>query len=176
LTDKRKEFQFAIEPLEEKHNRAAFSCGVDALDLYLQKQAGQDAKKRAAVPFVATPDGQTIAGYYTLSQFSIGLDAIPEEVAKRLPKYPMVSATLLGRLAVSTEFRGQGLGETLLMDALYRSLNSSSQVASAGVIVDAKDDSAASFYRKYGFLELPKIEKRLFLPMGTIEQLFREDK
>jgi ribosomal protein S18 acetylase RimI-like enzyme len=176
LADKRKESQFAIEPLGEKHSRAAFSCGVDALDSYLQKQAGQDAKKRAAVPFVATRDGQTIAGYYTLSQYAIGLDAVPEEIAKRLPKYPMVSATLLGRLAVSTEFRGQGLGETLLMDALYRSLNSSKQVASAGVIVDAKDDSATSFYRKYGFLELPKIEKRLFLPMGTIEQLFREDK
>jgi GNAT superfamily N-acetyltransferase len=124
------------------------------------------------VPLVATPDGQTIAGYYTLSQFAIGLDAIPEEVAQRLPKYPMVSATLPGRLAVSTEFRGQSLRETLLMDALCRSLRSSRQVASAGVIVDAKDDSAAGFYRRYGFLELPKIEKRLFLPMGTIEQLF----
>jgi len=59
------------------------------------------------------------------------------------------------------------------MNALYRSLNSSRQVASAGVIVDAKDNSAASFYRKYGFIELPRIEKRLFLPIGTIEQLFR---
>jgi ribosomal protein S18 acetylase RimI-like enzyme len=174
LADKRKESRFAIELLGEKHNRAAFSCGVEALDSYLHKQAGQDAKKRAAVPFVAIADGQTVAGYYTLSQYAIGLDAIPEEVAKRLPRYPMVSATLLGRLAVSTEFRGQRLGETLLMDALYRSLNSSRQVASAGVIVDAKDDSAAGFYRKYGFLELPKIEKRLFLPMGTIEQLFNK--
>jgi len=176
LADKRREPQFVIEPLGEKHNRAAFSCGVEALDSYLHKQAGQDARKRAAVPFVATADGQTIAGYYTLSQFAIGLDAIPEGVAKKLPKYPMVSATLLGRLAVSTEFRGQRVGETLLMDALHRSLDSSKQVASAGIIVDAKDESAATFYRKYGFIELPKIEKRLFLPMGTVEQLFRKDK
>jgi len=147
---------------------------VEALDSYLHKQAGQDARKRAAVPFVATTDGQTIAGYYTLSQFAIGLDAIPEQVAKRLPKYPMVSATLLGRLAVSTEFRGRGLGEILLMDALHRSLDSSKQIASAGVIVDARDESAAGFYRRYGFVELPKIEKRLFLPMGTVERLFRK--
>lgn len=165
-----------IEPLGGKHHRAAFSCGVEALDTFLHKQAGQDARKRAAVAFVATDDGQTIAGYYTLSQYAIGLDAIPEDVAKRLPKYPMVSATLLGRLAVSSEFRGQGLGQTLLMDALYRSLNSSKQVASAGVIVDAKDDSALGFYRKYGFIELPKIEKRLFLPMGTVERMFRKER
>ena len=87
----------------------------------------------------------------------------------------MVSATLLGRLAVSTAFRGQGVGEFLLMDALYRCLASSKQIASAGVIVDAKDEPAARFYKKYGFGELPKIENRLFLPMGTIEQLFQEN-
>lgn len=142
------------------------------LDIYLRTQAGQDLRKRAAVPFVITEDGKTIAGYYTLSQFAVELSAVPQQVAKKLPKYPMVSVTLLGRLAVSTAFRGQRFGEMLLMDALHRSLESNRYVASAGVIVDAKDDSAISFYKKYGFLELPKVEHRLFLPMGTIEQLF----
>lgn len=84
------------------------------------------------------------------------------------------SAVVLGRLAVSTEFRGRGLGEILLIDALHRSLDSNKQIASAGVIVDAKDEPAAGFCRRYGFVELPKIEKRLFLPMGTVEQLFRK--
>lgn len=175
MPEERKEPRFTIEPLGDKHNRAAFSCGAEALDSYLHKQAGQDARKRAAVPFVATPDGQTIAGYYTLSQYAIALDAIPEDLAKRLPKYPMVSATLLGRLAVGVGFRGQGLGETLLMDALHRCLASSKQIASAAVIVDAKDESAVRFYKKYGFIALPKIENRLFLPMGTVDQLFRKD-
>jgi predicted GNAT family N-acyltransferase len=161
-----------IEPLGQKHDRAAFSCGVEPLDAYLQKQASQDAKKRAAVSFVLTPDGKTIAGYYTLSQYAIELVDVPQEVAKKLPKYPLVSATLLGRLAVSLDFRGKGLGETLLMDALHRSLQLSRQVASSGVLVDAKDDAAHAFYKKYGFIELPKIDKRLFLPMATIENLF----
>lgn len=165
--------RFVIEPLGPKHDRAAFSCGVDILDAYLHKQAGQDLKKRVAVPFVITPDGTTIAGYYTLSQYSVQLDDIPAELAKKLPKYPMVPATLLGRLAVSVAFRGQGHGATLLMDALYRTLQHSREVASAGVIVDAKDPAALAFYKKYGFLELPRIERRLFLPMGTVEQLFR---
>jgi hypothetical protein len=82
-----------------------FSCGVEALDKHLQKQASQDAKKHAAAPFVLTPDGKTIAGYYTLSQYAIDLGDVPEEVAKKLPKYPTVSATLLGRLAVGNNFR-----------------------------------------------------------------------
>lgn len=176
MDEKRKGARFAVEPLGERHKRANFSCGVEALDSYLQKQAAQDARKRAAVPFVATADGETIAGYYTLSQYAIGLDAIPDDVARRLPKYPMVPATLLGRLAVSSEYRGQGLGEILLMDALYRSLDSSKQIGSSGVIVDAKDESAARFYKKYGFIELPKVERRLFLPMGTVEQMFRKRK
>jgi ribosomal protein S18 acetylase RimI-like enzyme len=173
LVPQPKQPQFAIEPLGDQHDRAAFSCGVEALDSYLHKQAGQDARRRAAVPFVGTADGKTIAGYYTLSQYAIHLDAVPALVARKLPQYPMVSTTLLGRLAVSTEFRGRRVGETLLMDALHRSLELSKQVASTGVIVDAKDDSAVSFYTKYGFLDLPKVPRRLFLPMGTIEQLFR---
>jgi predicted GNAT family N-acyltransferase len=174
LTNERDETKFAFEPLGQQHDRAAFSCGVEPLDAYLQKQASQDAKKRAAAPFILTPDGKTIAGYYTLSQYAIELGDLPDELAKKLPKYPLVSATLLGRLAVSVDFRGQGFGETLLMDALYRSLKLSEQIASTGVVVDAKDDTARAFYRKYGFIELPKIDKRLFLPMATIDQLFHK--
>lgn len=164
-----------IEPLGPRHDRAAFSCGNQQLDSYLQRQAGQELKKRAAVPFVITPDQKTIAGFYTLSQYAVDLGELPQEVSKKMPRYPMVSATLLGRLAVSERFRGQRLGERLLMDALHRALLSSKQIASAAVIVDAKDDQAVAFYRKYGFIDLPKIEKRLFLPMGTIAQLFSED-
>jgi len=176
LINDRDEPRFAFEPLGQKHDRAAFSCGVEPLNAYLHKQASQDARKRAAAPFVVTPDGKTIAGYYTLSQYAIELEDVPDEVAKKLPKYPLVSATLLGRLAVSVDFRGQGLGEALLMDVLYRSLKLSEQVASTGVVVDAKDEPARAFYRKYGFIELPKREKQLFLPMGTVEKLFQTER
>ena len=161
-----------FEPLGPAHDRTAFSCGVEALDNYLRKQAAQDVKKRVALAFVLTPDGRTIAGFYTLSQYSVELDAIPDALAAKLPKYPFVPATLIGRLAVSNEFQGQGLGELLLMGALNRCLSGSRQVASAVVIVDAKDERATAFYKRYGFIELPKIRKRLFLPMATIEGLF----
>jgi len=165
--------EFQIQPLGTHHNRVDFSCGVEPLDNYLKRQAGQDVKRRVAAAFVLSPDGRTVAGYYTLSQFSVDLGAIPQHIAKRLPRYPMVPATLIGRLAVSIAFRGQGLGEMLLMDALHRSLVLSEQVASAAVIVNAKNDQARRFYLKYGFLELPGISGRLFLPMKTVGQLFQ---
>jgi predicted GNAT family N-acyltransferase len=161
-----------FEPLGRAHHRAAFSCGVEALDNYLHKQAAHDVKKRVALALVLTPDGKTVAGFYTLSQYSVELGAIPDKLAAKLPKYPFAPATLIGRLAVSNEFRGQGIGELLLMDALNRCLRGGKQVASAAVIVDAKDDRTASFYQKYGFIELPKTPKRLFLPMATIEKMF----
>ena len=165
--------EFHIEPLGPHHDRAGFLCGVEALDNYLKKQARQDVKKRVAAVFVLTPDGKTVGGYYSLSQFSVDLGMLPQDIAKRLPRYPVMPATLIGRLAVNTAFRGQGLGELLLLDALHRSLTLSQQIASAAVIVDAKDERAMSFYRKYGFLELPSIASRLFLPMATVEQLFQ---
>ena len=164
--------KFTIEPLENYHRRAAFSSGVEQLDRYLHTQALQDLKKHAAVPFVLTEDGTAIAGYYTLSQFAVELDAVPDDVARRLPKYPMVPATLLGRLAVSQHYRGQGLGELLLMDALRRSLQMSKQIASAAVVVDAIDEAAVTFYKKYSFVALPGITRRLFLPIGTIQRIF----
>lgn len=172
MAENEEPLKFFIEPLGGKHDRAAFSCGVAALDNYLHHQAGQDLKKRVAVAFVLTNDGKTIAGYYTLSQFAVRLDDVPADIAKKLPKYPMVSTTLLGRLAISNAYQGQRLGELVLMDALKRSLDLSKQIASAAVVVDAKDDKAVPFYKKYGFLALPNIERRLFLSMGTIEKLF----
>lgn len=164
-----------FEPLG-KHDRAAFHCGSEALDNYIKKQASQDVEKKAAVVYVATHDGKTILGYYTLSQYSVHLTDIPAEIAKKkFAKYPALSATLLGRLARHESLKGEGLGELLLMDALRQALRLSRQAASAAVVVDAKDEKAVAFYKKYGFIDLPKLERRLFIPMATVEALFSGD-
>jgi predicted GNAT family N-acyltransferase len=115
-----------------------------------------------------------IAGYFTLSSASIPASHLPAETARKLklPRYPYLPATLLGRLAVDLSFRGLRLGELLLMDALRRALATSSEVASQFVIVDAKDGSTSEFYLRYGFLAFPETSRRLFLPMSTIEALF----
>lgn len=83
-----------------------------------------------------------------------------------------IPATLLGRLARSVEFRGQGIGEVLLVDALKRALQNSAQVASWAVVVDAKDDEAVNFYKRYGFIPFPNKPNRQFLPMNSIRKTF----
>jgi predicted GNAT family N-acyltransferase len=167
--------KFAIEPFDKKkYNRAAFSCEHEALNTYIQRQASQDIKKHVAAVFVLTPDGKTIAGYYTLSQYALDSGGVPERTMRSLglPKYKELPATLLGRLARSLSLRGQRVGELLLMSALKQALDHSQRIASMAVVVDAKDDPAKAFYRKYGFLELPDHPNRLFLPMKTVEQMF----
>ena len=163
---------YRIERLGSPHARAAFSCGVPALDRYLQEQARQDVSKGVAAAFVITPDGVKIAGYYTLSAMELKLSELPDEFVKKLPRYPSVPATLLGRLAVSTEFRGQGLGESLLIDAMRRVVRTTSDVASAAMVVDAIDDSARQFYLRYDFVPLPDQQNRLVFRVKKIAKQF----
>jgi GNAT superfamily N-acetyltransferase len=154
--------------------RAAFSCGAEPLDRYLKQQASQDAKKRAAVPYVLVSEDDRIAGYYTLSADNIRADDLPPDLVKqlKLPRYPVMGATLVGRLARDLSFRGQGIGELLLADALKVSLVMSRKIASLAVIVDAKDENAHLFYTDFGFIAFPDTVKRLFMPMQTIGKLF----
>jgi GNAT superfamily N-acetyltransferase len=161
-----------VEPLGRQHDRTAFHCGAEALDRYLKQQARQDADKRVAAPFVAVrlPD-TVVLGYYTLSASVLTLIDLPDELARKLPRYPQLPVTLLGRLAVDQSTKRQGLGEHLLLDALHRSLAHADQIAAMAVVVDAKDESAAAFYRHYGFIPLQTQPSRLFVPMRSIAQL-----
>lgn len=161
--------EFQVEPLGAHHDRLAFDCGIAALNLYLQRQASQDLRRRVAQPFVAVePASPTaILGYYSLSATSIDRADLPPEAAKRLPHYP-VPAAILGRLAVDRGAQGRGLGEFLLFDALHRVLRASASLAVHALIVDAKDEAATRFYARYGFRALPLAPLRLFLPLDTI--------
>ena len=165
-----------IELFGDRHKklRAAFSCGSPELDRYLKQQARQDIDRRACAVYVLLSSDQKIAGFYTLTQDNIAADDIPQETIRQLnlPRYERIGATLLGRLARDLTFKGQGVGELLLVDALKRSLQMSRHIASAAVIVDAKDSNAHRFYRSFGFIPFPESKNRLFLPMATIQQLY----
>jgi len=162
-----------IEPLGKTHDRAAFSCGVPALDQYLQRQAGQDARRYAAAPFVLCEgDSTAVLGFYTLSAISVDVGELPDETARKLPRYPEIPATLIGRLAVDQRRRGERLGEFLLMDALHRSLRHAGDIAAAAVVVDAIDDRARSFYEAYDFRIFPDRPNRMFLPMTAVKKIF----
>ncbi len=167
--------KFVFEPFDKKkHDRTAFSCEQEALTTYIKQQAGQDIRKSVAAVFVLTPDGKTIAGYYSLSQYAVDAASVPEQTMRELglPKYKELPATLLGRLARNLAFRGQRVGELLLMHALQQAFNQSRIIASIAVVTDAKDERAEKFYKRYGFIELPDHPNRLFLPMKTIGQIF----
>lgn len=161
-----------VAPLDSKvHDRAAFSCGAPELDRYIREHASQDVKRDVARVFVALRAGTpTVCGYYSLSATSFQRENLPADQAKRLPRYP-VPAALLGRLAVDDGAKGQGLGAFLLMDALNRVLLATQTLAVHALIVDAKDNVAAAFYRKYGFIAFMDGERRLFLTMATIRKL-----
>jgi predicted GNAT family N-acyltransferase len=113
-----------------------------------------------------------VVGYYTLSAYGIRSSELPPAIPKKLPKYPLIPATLLGRLAVSHEHRGQKLGKLLLMDALYRSWKVATEVASVGVVAEAIDHSARDFYLHHEFIPLLEHPRKLFIAMGTIKKAF----
>lgn len=160
-----------IELLGPQHDRSGFVSGKEALDRYFQQQITQDARRRLATPFVMLMPEGGIGGFYTLSSTALRLAELPDEIAKRLPRYPLVPATLVGRLALDRRYQGQGWGSLLLLDALYRC--SVSDIASFAAIVDAIDEEARAFYLHAGFLPLPDTPYRLFRRMSDIEALFR---
>ena len=162
------ELRLEFQPLGRDHDRAAFSCGVPALDDYLNSQASQDVRRNIARVFVAVPPGtNTVAGYYALSSLSISLDEIPEDLARRLPKYRELPAALIGRLARDLRYRGQGVGDILLADAIRRVVGAGSEVAIYAVVADAKDDNAVAFYESFRFRPQASQPHRLFLPTAT---------
>jgi len=161
--------QFRLDALGKQHDRAGFDCGVESLNLYLKTQASQDMRRKANAVFVMAPVASLsrITGYFTLCAYGLAPGIIPETARKHLPRYPVVSATLLGRLAVSAEFQGRGLGSVLLAKALEKAYASAAEVGSSMVVVDAIDAGAAKFYAAHGFIALPE-SMRLVLPMQTI--------
>lgn len=158
-----------IEALGRDHDRAGFYCGVESLDRYLKHQAGQDVKRRISRVFVArrSQERTRVLGYYTLSTLSIDLSILPESIAKTLPRHP-IPAALIGRLAVDSTAKGQGVGKMLVANAIRRTLAVSTEIAIYAMVVDAIDEQAASFYRQYGFTRLAEGRSRLFLPLKTL--------
>ena len=159
---------FLLAPLDGTHDRISFHCDSEILNRYLQEQASQDIRRRVAACFVALADGHRIAGYYTLASASLLLTDLPVSIGKKLPRYPTVPAVRMGRLAVDQAFKGQGLGGALLADALDRAARS--EIAAFAMIVDAKDQTAAAFYRHHGFIALPDSPLTLFLPLATVKR------
>ncbi|ESQ78554.1 GNAT family N-acetyltransferase [Asticcacaulis sp. YBE204] len=157
---------FRIEALSAAHDRQGFVCGSEPLDRYIRTQATQDVKRRISNVFVARDVDGAMAGFYTLAATSLPLTELPPEEIKRLPRYGLLPAALIGRLAINRRFQGQGLGGALIIDAALRAARS--EPAIFALIVDAKDDKAVAFYEHYGFRRFISRPDSLFLPMATV--------
>lgn len=157
---------YRLVPLDAGHDRAAFNSESEPLNRYLREQVTQDVRRRVAACYVALADGPRIAGYYTLASASLLLADLPASTGKKLPRYPTVPAVRMGRLAVDQACKGQGLGGALLADALDRVARS--EIAAFALMVDAKDEAAAAFYRHHGFIALPDSPLTLFLPLASV--------
>lgn len=162
---------YRFEPLGDRHDRAAFSCGNEALDAYFKGDPiRRDVSRRVTNAFVLTPDGKFVAGFYTLSSLSILSVDLPPSLAKKLPQRP-IGASLIGRMGRDVSLRGKGVGEMLLMDALYKIWQASKLVSCWAVVVDAKE-GARDFYLKNEFTPFATHPDRLFLLMKKIDLMF----
>jgi predicted N-acetyltransferase YhbS len=162
---------FQVVPLESFHEKKDFTCGKNSLDHYIRKQANQDFKKKLAVCFVVADDTNIVKGYYTLSSSSIPVETAPLAIKKKVPGgYKNLPVILLGRLAVDINWKGQGLGELLLTDAITRSFEASRQIGSIAIVADPLDKEAAGFYEKYGFIQLTS--GKMFLTLKSVVNLF----
>ncbi|MCL2161353.1 MAG: GNAT family N-acetyltransferase [Betaproteobacteria bacterium] len=155
---------FLVASLDATYDRKAFHSGSVPLDRYFHEQVTQDVRRRVTACFVALTEEQRIAGYYTLASASLLLNDLPDGMSRRLPRYPSVPTVRMGQLAVDQKFKGQGLGGALLADALNRVI--SAEIAAYALMVEAKDESSAAFYKHHGFIALPDSPLVLFLPLA----------
>lgn len=162
---------FIIEALAKDHKRSDFSCGNARIDAYFRETVSQDVKRKYATCFVAK-DSATgrVAGFYTLSSSNIPLTEVPEELAKKLPRYPSVPAVLIGWLGRHSAYAGQGLGELLLFDAIKTV--ATAPIGAHAIFADAIDDQAAAFYAAYGFTPLLGHPRTLYMPVASALNLF----
>jgi GNAT superfamily N-acetyltransferase len=160
---------FSIVSFSREHPKAGFCCGTEILDRYFAERAAQDIKRNLARCFVAIDnEQQSIAGYYTLSAAQIPLTDLPEQLAKKMPRYGAIPATRIGRLAIDKRYQGRGLGSALIADALKKSSDASMGVYA--LLVDSKDENASTFYQHHGFIPCLGRPQTLFLPLGTISK------
>lgn len=156
--------RFRIEPLGAGHDRQNFRCGVESLDRYIRDLASQDVRRLVSKCHVACPAGSAeIAGYYTRAAAEVPMTALPDATARKLPRYPTVPVVRMGRLAVDLRHKGVGLGAALIVNAVTQVLRA--EIAAFAVVVDAKDEAAATFYEGRGFVRIA--ERVLVLPLTT---------
>jgi len=164
----------ATAPFDRRAHRVdQFSCGEETLDRWLTAYAGQNQQRDAARTFVTTESDGKVAGYYTLVAAQVEHEQATSSVRQGLSRHFPIPVALIARLAVTTRHQGVSLGRSLLLDALRRVLRASDQLAIRAVTVDALDDRAASFYRRFGFEPSPLAPSTLMVSLDAVRRTLR---
>lgn len=161
-----------VVPYHAQYDTSAFQCLDQHLTDYLTSgRAQRDLASGQAALFLMVDDHDVVWGYYTLSAASVDRKSHFSNREGKQFGYPQVAVTLLGRVAVHQDLKGQGLGTDLIVHALKQAARASETVASYAVILDAKNEKVAAIYRRLGFIPFKEQPLKLFLPMDTIKQL-----
>ncbi|MBX3450612.1 MAG: GNAT family N-acetyltransferase [Planctomycetaceae bacterium] len=154
-----------LAPLDGGHDRSVFDCGVSALNLYLRNYALQNQKRGIVRNYVTTQkDSKIVVGYYSLVYAALDQKLLPPKLVKGLGKYD-IPVMLLARLAIDRREQGRGLGKALLKDAILRTIQAAEIAGLKLLLVHAKDEDAANFYSKHGFVPILDDPFKLFLPV-----------
>ena len=157
-----------ITPLTGSHDRQGFDCDRQELNDWLRQVARQHQEKGLSKTFVATREEAPdyICGYYALTLAELENRHLPDAWRKKLPR--RIPGVRLGRLAVDKQYQGKGLGELLLVDALARAQRIYTEAGGIGLFVDAIDEDAAGYYRRFGFETCPDNPLLLFMPVQNV--------
>jgi GNAT superfamily N-acetyltransferase len=162
------------ESISRHHDRRSFDCGSPELNVYLDRYARQNHETGGAKTFVAVSpvDRAVVFGYYSISPGAVEFDRVPTKLTRKLAHYD-VPVFRLGRLAVSLSMHGQGLGGDLLMAAGVRALAVAAQIGGVALAIDAKDAKTATWYQRFGAVQLLDDPLKLILPLVTIENALK---
>ncbi|MBP2159095.1 MULTISPECIES: GNAT family N-acetyltransferase [Asticcacaulis] len=171
---------YVIAPLDpDKHDRAAFSCGVEAVDNFFKRTANKLSKADNLRVFVMTDATGTVAGFYAINAHSIAFEDLPPQFARTRPGHGRIPAAYISMIGGDQRFAGSGLGADLLVDCLTRIYRISRDLGLAVAILDVLDDGddkavakRKTLYEGFGFTPMPSQPLRLFMPVATIAKLF----
>lgn len=155
------------EPISRAHNRQDFDCGEPALNGFLQKHARKNHDQGGAKTWIATPDGISVLGFYSLSPASVSFDRVPLELTRKSGRYD-VPAFRLARLAVDLSCQGEGLGGILLAAAARRCIRAAAEVGGVALLIDAKNERVVAWYERFGAIPLLDAPQTLLLPLAAI--------
>ena len=160
-----------IEPLDRKHDRAAFTCGDVPIDNFLKNSATKQQQEDIARVYVSCLDAEfVVIGYYALNSHSINAATLPEDIRKRLPSYETMPTIYLSKLGVRTDFQDKGLGQYLMGHAFKRCVDAADIIGAQFLVLDSLNELSTKLYLSLGLIELPGHAPRMIMKMGLIRK------